>query len=521
MSSLFRFNQPWVKILFAIVTIIVFVSYWNGPTGNRNSRMPTTSDEIGRIYGNKLTNSAVQREGQKAMLAYQLNLDLFKNLSGNATTLNQAVNNFALNSLVLQHEADRLQIEPMGANAHSDPRVLEEIKGLAAFQTVDGQFDPREYTAFVGNVLPSHGFVEDDLEDLIAEDLRLKKVKDLLASTFVIPPADFHAEYVREYQKIDTSVIHFKLADFTAKVQPTEEEIKKTFEDHIDGYHSDEKRGIKFVSFALSDADKKLQGKDRVNALQKLSTEVQDFTDALQPGAKFDDVAAKFKLPVTSVPPFAEEKPDPKIPQDPGFTEAVFKLAMQNPVSEPLEDREAGAYYIVQLQEIVPGKLLTLAEARPQVIDEVKDTRGKETMGVQARDVRAKILSDMAAGKSFADAAKAEGLTVEVYPPTSLADPNPEKEDNHLVMYAALDMKVGDLSEFITTETGGILIHLDKREPVDEKQFETDRVKLEPSYDSRKVDVVFYEWMRKQHDAANISIPGAGINSTPVQAPPR
>lgn len=522
MSSLFRFNQPWVKILFAIVTIIVFVSYWNGPTGNRNSRMPSTSDEIGRMYGNKLTSTLLQREAHKAMLAYQLHIDLFPDLGQSNTLTNEAVNNFAINSLVLRHEADRLQLEPMGSAAHSDTKVLDEIKGLERFKTIDGQFDPREYSAFVSNVLPSLGFVEDDLEDLIAEDLRMKKLKALLATTFVVSPELFRAEYAREYEKMDFSVIHFKLADFSAKVQPTEDEIKKAFEEHADGYHSKEKRSIKFVAFALSDADKKLEGKDRIAALQKLSGAVQDFTDALQaPGAKFDDAAAKFKLTVTTVPPFAQDEPDPKVPQDPDFADAVFNLSTQNPVSEPLEDRATGSYYVVQLQEIIPGKLLTLAEARPQVIEEVKTNRAKETMGVQARDVRAKILADIAAGKSFADAAKAAGQTVEVYPPTSLADPNPAKEDNHLVMYTMLDAKEGTLSDFVSTAAGGIIVHLDKREPVDPKQFDTDRAKLEPAYDARQVDVVFVEWLRKQRDAAAISINGVSNNAPPAQGQPK
>ena len=96
-------------------------------------------------------------------------------------------------------------------------------------------------------------------------------------------------------------MVKLNLADFAAKIQVSDDDIKKAFEQNLDAYKSEEKRGVKFVTFALTDEEKKLKGKDRVPALQQLSNSVQDFMQALQEkGAKFDDVAAKFKLPVTT-----------------------------------------------------------------------------------------------------------------------------------------------------------------------------------------------------------------------------
>ena len=60
---------------------------------------------------------------------------------------------------------------------------------------------------------------------------------------------------------------------------------------------TDEKRKVKFVTFSLTDEQKKLTGKQRIDVLQKLADKANDFTDALQvKGADFDQVVAKFQL---------------------------------------------------------------------------------------------------------------------------------------------------------------------------------------------------------------------------------
>ena len=54
---------------------------------------------------------------------------------------------------------------------------------------------------------------------------------------------------------------------------------------------------MKFVSFVLTEEEKKLTGKARIDVLQKLADNANDFTDALQvKGADFDPVAKKFNL---------------------------------------------------------------------------------------------------------------------------------------------------------------------------------------------------------------------------------
>ena len=75
--------------------------------------------------------------------------------------------------------------------------------------------------------------------------------------------------------------------------------MQKYYDAHKAELKTDEKRKVEFVSLALTDEQKKLTGKERIEALQKLSDRATDFTQALlEKGADFKQAAEKFQLPV-------------------------------------------------------------------------------------------------------------------------------------------------------------------------------------------------------------------------------
>ena len=87
-------------------------------------------------------------------------------------------------------------------------------------------------------------------------------------------------------------------------------EIAKYYEAQKAELKTDEKRKIKFVRFGLTDEQKKLTGKERIDVLQKLADKANDFTEALQvKGADFDQVVAKFQLTPKETTSFPRPRP--------------------------------------------------------------------------------------------------------------------------------------------------------------------------------------------------------------------
>src|SRR6185312_11756911 len=101
---------------------------------------------------------------------------------------------------------------------------------------------------------------------------------------------------------------------------------------------TDEKRKVEFVAFSLSDEEKKLTGKEKVDALQKQANRANDFVQAmLEKGAKLPEVAAKFSVPVVVTGEFAATAPDPQLGGNAQLAQYAFQLKPDEPVSDALQ----------------------------------------------------------------------------------------------------------------------------------------------------------------------------------------
>ena len=111
--------------------------------------------------------------------------------------------------------------------------------------------------------------------------------------------------------------------------------MQKYYEAHKAELKTEEKRKVEFVQLTLNEDEKKLTGKQRIEALQKLADRATDFTQALlEKGTDFKQAAAKFQLPVHETGEFTGAESDPQLKANPQLTTAAFKLSEQEPHSE-------------------------------------------------------------------------------------------------------------------------------------------------------------------------------------------
>src|SRR5437763_15509450 len=105
---------------------------------------------------------------------------------------------------------------------------------------------------------------------------------------------------------------------------------------------------LECVAFTFGEPEKKLTGKERVDALQTLANRANDFVQAaLEKGAKFADVAAKFNVPVTATGEFAAAAPDATLPSHTQLVQYAFQLKQEEPVSDANQGPEGS--YVVHL----------------------------------------------------------------------------------------------------------------------------------------------------------------------------
>ena len=467
------------------------------------------SDMFGRIYDRSISRIEFQRNARLFNLARELGMyQLLQDLVAGANSEAEAFAEFTANRLILQHEAEKLGIRP------TTTEIANVVKTFQVFQGDKG-FDLKKYTDFSQNVLPSLGFTEAQIEELAADQLNLERVKQLLASGVHVSESESRAKYEEAFGKMDVVVVRFHNQDFAKDLTIADADIAKYYEAHKAELKTEETRKIQFVNFTLTEEQKKLTGKARIDVLQKMADRANDFTQALlEKGSDFKKAAAKFEAPVKETAEFKATAPDPLLKADPRLAQGAFQLSAEQPNSDALQSPDG--FYILHLAGVTSSRPLTLDEAKPKIVESLKQERTREMLASKAADAKRQIEEKVKGGTPVAAALQQAGLKAETIPPFALMDeapaaPDPKKENKEApdlpsIKQAAAEMRPGEVSQFVPTVDGGLIAILEKREPIDEAQFVQKRTFLDSRMHENMGRVVFYEWLRDRRRDANFQM---------------
>src|SRR6266404_5743330 len=227
------------------------------------------------------------------------------------------------------------------------------------------------------------GFTEAQIEELAADQVCLDRIKQLLGTGVSVSEAESKSSFEQLYGKLEVGIIHFSKNEVANEVRISDDDIKQYYEAHKEELKSEEKRKVQFLVLGLSAEQKKLTGKERVDALQKLADKANDVSQALaEKGADFGAVAIKFQLSINNTGEFTQASPDPQLKQDPQLADPAFQLSAAEPTSEPIQ--VADGFYILHLASVTPAKPLTLEEAKPKIVEALKTTRERELLSARA-----------------------------------------------------------------------------------------------------------------------------------------
>jgi hypothetical protein len=428
--------------------------------------------------------------------------------AGQNPNQNQTAVQFIVNLQVLRHEAARLGIRP----GYSE--IADVVRTLPAFQG-DSGFDMKKFSDFVQNALAPNGLAEEHIEQLVRDQLSLNQIKRLLGAGVSVPKGELDENFQRGYDTLFVSVIRFQSADFGKDITVNDEDVQKYYDAHKAELKSEEKRKVEFVTLALSDEEKKLTGKERIEALQKLSDRATDFTQALlEKGADFKKAAEKFQLPVHTAGDFTATAPDPELKVDPQLGAAAFKLSTQEPNSDPIQ--VADGFYILHLVGITEARPLTNEEAKPKIVDAIKKSRAREVMSTKSAELVQQLrqATRSPAGAGLEAAIQKAGAKVEKFPPFSLfeeeksksqdKEPKNEPPDLPAIKQAVAFLNPGEISDFFPSGESGFVAILEKREPSADANAAEKKAAFEKRLLDLKRRVVFLEWLRDRWQAAGV-----------------
>ena len=508
MLRVLRKHRNWLMIVIAILAL-PFCVYFVKSDVTR-----IQSDQFAQMYGRKVTVTEARHDSGFFQLARFLGIsDLLDTLApGSGADDNQKVATFVINLIVLRHEAERLGIEP------ADSEIVDAVRNFPALQGSSG-FDAAKYDQVERSILPSLGFTDEQLREVARDALCLKRIKEVVASGVSLPESESKSNYEQLYGKNFVSVVRVRSGDFLKEVKVSDDDIKKYYEAHKTELKTEEKRKVEFVRLALSEEQKKLKDKERIDALQKLADRANDFSQALlEKDADFHQVAAKFQLPVETTGEFTASAPDPKLKADPQLNQAAFKLTPQEPNSDPLQS--ADGFAILHLAGVVEARLLTLDEAKQRIVDQIKNERSREMATAKGRKAAETLRNGLKAGQPLPfTLEQAGGLKAEKVEPFIVANeadaknppekPKNDPADMMMIKNVAAQLQPGEASDFVPWIDGGLIVLMEKREPPDPGKYQQTKATFEERYLKNAREYVFMEWLRdRQRDAGLQSAKG-------------
>lgn len=498
MIQIFRKNQRVLMIVIACLTIVSFILLYN-----THELDLLASGKNPSIYGKALNPVAIERQVKNYQLTLSLGqFELLRSLGGTAQDRDAALTDFVWNLLVLQHQSRALGIEP------TDSQVANRIKEIPLFQT-RGQFDPLKYTSFVSEQLTPRGFTERQLEEVMRDALRLESIKAVVGA-----PASLGAEEIKATSRIfepaTATVVKFEKPKDNSQIAITPEEVNSLYEGNKAVLQTQETRALRYVTFELA-KDKKLEGKEKTEALQKLANDASGLVESMaQENLAFDKAAEKAKVKIQSLPAF-DRTGTSATPNAAGSSEVTTALAptafmLSGPGKTSDIIQSGDAFYVFELTQVNETRPLTLDEAKPQIETHLRSQKSAQLFQASTTSSFNAMKTAMAAGKSLKEAATAQGLKSE-----ELTNVVPAGEtttsDQQTLIASTLLLKPGELSNLEQAPWGAFVVQLQKRGDIDAKTFASREAEIRTNMLRNKQDLLFAEWLRSSREAAKISVP--------------
>jgi len=487
-------------LVIAILTIIAFAFLYNTTNMDR-----VGSNMVAKIYGRDVMQVDVERSVRNYQLALALGqLDLVRNLAGQAQNENEAAGNFIWNLMILQHEAAALDVEP------GTQSVVDRIKTLPVFQK-DGRFDTAKYADFVQQQLAPRGFTERQLEEVIRDSLRLEGVKALVESPAMLLPAETEPVLAR-MAPADVVLLEFDPAALAKDVAVSDEEVKKSFEEKKGSLMAPEKRSARYVAFVLTPEQVGLKDKARIDVLQKVASATSDFAQALgDSGRSMAVFGQEKKHEVHTTPVFGPDGAalgklwDHDQEVITAAKDVAFRLPNQ-PGNYEIVELAGKGYAVIEVAEVQAARPLTFEEARAelraQLITQKRDTAVVDKAAAVLPEIRTKL----AQGETITKAATAAGLKISEINGLSVFDKELKPEQRQIAG-ASMDQAVGTLGEFTARPGGGgFAAYVAKRGEPDAKTLAERKPIIEKSALQGKQMLLFVQWLTAAREQSGLQI---------------
>ena len=510
MIGTIRKHSSWLWWIIAGLTIISFVVFMgSGPARNGNSR--SASNPYGTLYGKEISADAFAQAQRGFYIYYWLRSGDWPGKS--ATFKREDIERETYIRLMLTQKAKGLGIHV------SDDAVKNAAIELLRSVGRNGQAVPMEQ--FVEKVLQPEGLNVVDLQNFLRDDLSIQQLVHTLGlSGTLVTPQEAGQLYDRENQEYATAAVFFSASNYWAQATVTSAAIGQFYTNNMAAYREPDRVQVSYVAFAetnfvaqtkaefaktnfednvnsiyrqygateFADAKTPEEAKAKIRellihnrALSLAGQQAKEFTAALsaQESIKPETLAALAKhkgLQVRTTAPFAAQTGPEEFSAPAAFTKAAFKLGPDDTLAGPIAGSDA--LYVMVLAGKYPSSIPPLEQIRGRVALNCQQNQAIAIARAMGQSFATNVAAQLAAGKTFAQAAVAAGQVPTTLAPFSLSSQEVPEADGHAqiaqLKQTAFGTAPGKASSLVATADGGFVLFVQSLLPVDAAKKKTD-----------------------------------------------
>lgn len=537
--------------LMIVVFVILFISFFFMDSSSMRGLGSGGFIKIdGRVYSEKefrrLGSSSLDltqglaRSGDFGLYSFLMSL------SGDASGPDDAVEKFFVSRMILRKAKEEFGIYP------GSEEINSYIRSMRAFSGPDGEFDEETYRTFIDKGMGRLGMTESDLRELATDVLVSQKLNAIVGSGLSANREFITKNLAFENQQTTGEIVLLEMSDYE-DIEPTEEQIKEYWENIQDAFMTEPRRKFTYILASpeavedeaadeepketladatmtdeqKAEADKKKEedrakraaelAEKRRAAQLALDTLVDDFLFELeqQKGAGFEELAKENGWEVKTTELFAQsaspEDLNTALRSSSAGGKAVEELFRMEETSDPFSKiSEAIAvgenqWIVARLDGEEKSRAKTYEEARNDARAQYIAEKAAEALKTAADEKAEKIKEAIAAGKSFADAAKENGIeeTHRFADINSAYRPDGSKEPQNL-FEATRIIAPGALADVVIESDRAFIIHVEKREVVKAENPEA-RIDSEVTSQSNNNETLaFISWLKARTASAQV-----------------
>ena len=498
--------QHHFKIIFGIVLIGTIVSFVV-TIGATSSIGYNNRGAVARNYfGHNLGSAAdVDQMVRDAAMSAQFQ-------TGYANLTQEQVQNYAYQRTAALHLADEMHLPPP-----TQAQLTQFIKTLRIFQDKNGQFDANRYNLIRTSFAGQAGSSEESPARVIAEDVRVNQVGNLLSGPGYVFADDVKRALALGFTTwtLETATVDF--STFKPQITPTDADLQKFFTENSFRYDVPPEVSASYVEFPASaymsgvtasndeiqayfdanqgqfnppapagakpsDAKAKVTLKEvrpvievevKIKKAQRMALDAAAnfalglYDNKVTPGPALDAYLASSKLAAKPLAPFTRDSGPAELGGSQEIADAAFKLDADRYFSEELPTPNGAAILI--WRATLPSRKSLLLEVRDKVAADYVDNERRLRFAELGQSLRAKIQAGLKSGLTFDEAvARASAGTVSVstkhLPPFQMRDRHKDLDES---VSGELDrLGKGDVSEMAQAPAGGVFVYAaDKKAP--------------------------------------------------------